>query len=205
MIRKFILPVIAAGLLAGCVTPGYQYSQRGDYYHGRASVGAVPYGSVGYGTRGGFYGSIGYGARYGYGYPYGAGYGPYGYYPYGYSYYPGMVMPWPGHRYPVYPSRPGAQPPRPDHDRPPQRRAPWRDMDGWRADRERGEGRRGPPRGQQMQGPMPVRQGVPNAGVRAPQPAQADRGGAMRQVYRPPSPPAGRSNDGPRPTREIEP
>ena len=84
MIRKLILPALAASLLAGCAT-GYQYrGGSGDYYYGSPGVEYRYYGG------------------YGYGYPYGGyGYGGYGYGGYGYPYYygGGYYYPWyrPGH------------------------------------------------------------------------------------------------------------
>ena len=86
MIRKLLLPALAATMLAGCIT-GYTYrggAGGGDYYHGRPSVEYRYYGGYG----GGYYG----------GYPY-YGYGGYWGSPYRYGYgYPGYVYP----RYPVY-------------------------------------------------------------------------------------------------------
>lgn len=193
MIRKFLLPAAAALVLAGCVTPGYNYrGGSGDYYYGQ-SVHSVPYGSVGYGTRGGFYGSFGYGSvygsPYGYGYPYG-GYGAYGgYYPG--IYYPGYYRSVPRHVYYPYPvQRPGVGQPRPRDGE--QRRAPWRDMEGWTGDPRRGQGgqRRGP-RGQEMGVPQPQRAAMPQQVVmpqpqrmEAPRAAPQPRGGgALRSVY----------------------
>ncbi|ALN83425.1 hypothetical protein LC55x_0120 [Lysobacter capsici] len=120
MIRKLMIPLVAASLLAGCVS---DYSLRGgggggSYYYGRPSVDYNYYGGYG-----GYYGP-GYGYPYGeayryrgYGYPgyYGGGY--YGGYPYGYyprPYYPNR----PGR--PHNPSRP-PNPPRQDGG------VPWRD------------------------------------------------------------------------------
>ena len=75
MIRKLILPALAAALLAGCAT-GYQYrGGSGDYYYGSPSTEYRYYGSPYGGYYGGYgYGGYGYG---GYGYPYGGGYGYY--------------------------------------------------------------------------------------------------------------------------------
>jgi hypothetical protein len=92
MIRKLLLPALAAALLAGCVT-GYDYrGGSGDYYYGQPSIDYQddgyysPYGYGGYGYPGGWSGMIGYGMGYGGGYgPYGYGGYPYGY-PYGYGY-----------------------------------------------------------------------------------------------------------------------
>lgn len=109
MIRKLMFPLVAASLLAGCVS---DYSLRGgggggSYYYGRPSVDYNYYGGYG-----GYYGGYGYpfGDRYrfgyGYGYPsyYGGGY--YGGYPYGY--YPRPYYP---HR-PNRPNPPTTQPSR---------------------------------------------------------------------------------------------
>lgn len=111
MIRKLMIPLVAASLLAGCVS---DYSLRGgggggSYYYGRPSVDYNYYGGYGY--------PYGEAYRYrGYGYPgyYGGGY--YGGYPYGY--YPR----------PYYPNRPGrphnpSRPPTPRQDG----GVPWRD------------------------------------------------------------------------------
>ena len=55
---------LAVALLSGCTSYGYR-GGSGDYYYGRGAAAhpgyygyGAPYGSVGYGTRGGFYGSI---------------------------------------------------------------------------------------------------------------------------------------------------
>src|SRR5690606_22351494 len=69
MIRKLILPALAALVLAGCAT-GYQYrGGSGDYYYGSPGV---EYRYYGYGYYGYPYGSYGY---YGYPYYYGGYYG----------------------------------------------------------------------------------------------------------------------------------
>lgn len=136
MIRKLTFAALAAALLGGCVSTGYQYRDGpGDYYYGRSASAygpyGAPYGRIGYGYPGGLYGSVGYG----YGYPYDrysryyGGYSRYGYYPYGHPYYyspyyyprPVIVRPRHGH---------GHTPPPPDqhdHDRD-KRRPPWRDL-----------------------------------------------------------------------------
>lgn len=75
MIRKLILPALAALVLAGCAT-GYQYrGGSGDYYYGSPGV---EYRYYGYGY---------------YGYPYGS-YGYYGYPNYYGGYYGGYYSPW---------------------------------------------------------------------------------------------------------------
>ena len=77
MIRKLLLPALAAALLAGCAT-GYQYrGGSGDYYYGSPTTDYRYYGSPF-----GYYGGYGYG---GYGSPY--GWGGYGYYSSPYYYY----------------------------------------------------------------------------------------------------------------------
>lgn len=110
MIRKLFLPALAAALLAGCISHGYDYQGGGrDYYYGQPSAEysyygsgsgygyGGPYGSIGYGYPGGWQGGVGYGSPYGYsrysryGYPrgyYGSPYGYYNGYGYGYPYDP---------------------------------------------------------------------------------------------------------------------
>ena len=135
MIRKLVLPALAAALLAGCVT-GYGAYGGGAHggYHGNPSIEfrydsgylMYPYGYGGYGT-------YGYPYRY-YGAPYGyRGYGGYGGY-YGYPYsrpYPPYYRPHHGHRPPgVYPRPHGPYPPQ--HRRDGDGRPPWRNLDGLR-------------------------------------------------------------------------
>lgn len=130
MIRKLLLALVAASLLAGCVTGGYAYrnAERGDYYYGRPTV------EYRYQDRYGGYGPYGYGgyAPYGYG---GFGSGGYGvlrgYYGYPYRY--GGFYNHPQYR-PYY-RRPPLTNPGPDgsstppQQRPDDRRAPWRNFD----------------------------------------------------------------------------
>ena len=175
MIRKLILPVVAAVLLAGCY-PDYVYRDgaRGDYYYGQPSTEYRYYGSYG-----GYYPygeSYRFGYRYG-GYPYPYGYGYPGRYGYGYGYpgyYPGYG--YPGHR-PHRPHRPpvvinpgqpiNSPPPgRPDNDR-----SPWRNLDGIR--RQHADGNR-PPTHVPLQ-PMPR---VQNA------PPRREGGSRMEQTFR---------------------
>lgn len=87
MLRKLLLPALAAMLLAGCVTD-YAYrghAGRGDYYYGQPSVEYRYYGGYGYGGYYGYpygaYGSWGYPYGYGAPYPYRYGYSPYYGYP----------------------------------------------------------------------------------------------------------------------------
>ena len=88
MKSAFFLPALAVLALSGCVT-GYGYSDDG-YYYGRPEASVGSYGSIGYGSPGGW--------RYGYGMGYGSP-GYYGYYdPYsGYYYdpYHGYYFPRP--------------------------------------------------------------------------------------------------------------
>lgn len=125
MIRKLMIPLVAASLLAGCVS---DYSLRGgggggSYYYGRPSVDYNYYGGYG-GGYGGYYGP-------GYGYPYGEAYRYRGYgYPgyYGGGYYGGYpYYNYPRPHYPNHPGRPN-NPSRPSN--PPVRQdggVPWRD------------------------------------------------------------------------------
>lgn len=166
MIRKLTLAALAAALLGGCVSTGYQYRDGpGDYYYGRSgpAYGAygAPYGRIGYGYPGGLYGSVGYGYGYGYGHShirYGSRYYG-GYYPYGYPYYyppyyyyprPIVVRPRPG---------PGHPPPPPDGDDHHDRRPPWRDL----ADPDRAELRR-----RRIDAPQPDQPLVAGAATRPP-------------------------------------
>ena len=113
-----LLPALAVLGLSACVT-GYGYSDDG-YYYGRPEASVGSYGSIGYGSPGGW--RYGYGMGYGYPGYYGY-YDPYsGYYydPYYGYYFPRppvvIVRPPPGHGH-------GGD----DHDghKPP----PWRDLD----------------------------------------------------------------------------
>lgn len=92
MIRKLILPALAALLLAGCASYQYRSGTSGDYYYGQPGTEYRYYGYP-YG-----YGGYGYGA-YGYGYPSYFSYGSYYGYPYGYGgyYRPPYNGPRPGH------------------------------------------------------------------------------------------------------------
>lgn len=132
MKRAFLLPVLAASLLAGCVYSDYAYRGghgNGDYYYGRPYVDYRYYGGYGGYSDYGYYGY--YGA---YGYPYGR----YPYYGHGYRY------PYYGYGYPhgYYPYRP-YYPYRHHHSRPDggvmhpdpnpgsshrSGKAPWRDL-----------------------------------------------------------------------------
>jgi len=159
MIRKLVLPAIAAVLLSGCVTDyAYRGGAQGDYYYGRPSTqyrydggyGAYPYG---------------YG-RFGYGYPYSY---PYGYYgsPWGYGGY---------HNYPYYRPylrRPPLIHPRPDGTPPQHRRddrpPPWRNYNELRR-----------PRADSGGGDAQSRPPVPARPVAEPR----ERGSRMEQVIR---------------------
>jgi hypothetical protein len=116
MLRKLLLPIAAAALLAGCVTTapyGYRGDGQGDYYYGRPSVeyrhhGVYPgYGYPYHGPyRSGFYG------RFGFGYPYGYYGHPYYRHPYYGSPYYGN--PYYGYPRPIYRPRPTGPDTRPD-------------------------------------------------------------------------------------------
>lgn len=163
MTRKLLLlPAIAAALLAGCATYGYDYrgGGGGDYYYGAP----------------GYYGNDGYGYPYGYG-----GYG----YPYGYGY-PGYGAPYWGGGYYYIPSHHGgshhhgghggrddddhqAPPPGQGQQQPDRPRPPWRDLG--RAGRAQAASKLQPPAEvreaspPRMRMPVPVR---PAASERAP-------------------------------------
>src|SRR5690606_33537768 len=114
MIRKLLIPLLAAVALSGCVSDYYHRGGGGgDYYYGSPGYSGyygAPYSSLGYGYDG-WYGGVGYGHGYGRYAPYRRHYGYGGWYGspfYGYS-------PWPSYYYPYYP-RPR---PRPDHEPPP--------------------------------------------------------------------------------------
>ncbi|NUO75628.1 MAG: hypothetical protein HOQ32_06400 [Lysobacter sp.] len=177
MMRKLILPVVAAVLLAGCY-PDYVYRDggaRGDYYYGQPTTEYRYYGSYGgyypYGEAYRFgYGYGGYPYGYGYGYPsrYGYGYGYPGYYP-GYGY-PGYHRPHrPRPPVVVNPGNPNNPPPpgRPDNDR-----SPWRNLDGIR--RQHADGGR-PPTHVPSQ-PMPRINSAP--------PLRRDSGSPIQQTFR---------------------
>ena len=108
MIRKLLLPALAAAMLGACATPYDYRGGHGDYYYGQPSVDYYDGYYGGYGYPGAWSGMLGYG--YGYG-GYGYGYG-YPYYGYGYPYYPPVIIvrpdpPTPGVR---GPHRPGVVP-----------------------------------------------------------------------------------------------
>ena len=113
------LPALAVLGLSGCAT-GYGYSDDG-YYYGRSAASVGSYGSIGYGSPGGW--------RYGYGMGYG-GPGYYGYYdPYrGYYYDPYYGYYFPRPPVVIIQRPPGDGHGHGDHDhghKPP----PWRDLD----------------------------------------------------------------------------
>jgi hypothetical protein len=126
MIRKLIIPVVAAALLGGCVSAGYSYRQgNGDYYHGTPSV-EYRYHSPYYSAP--YYGGPYYSSPYYSPYPYGYYGPPYGSYRYTY----------PTYRYRQYYGYPYGQPyrhyrgvaPRPRIDRTPDStRSHWRNLD----------------------------------------------------------------------------
>jgi len=132
MIRKLILPALAALLLAGCAS--YQYRDgSGDYYYGQPGT---EYRYYGYPSG---YGGYGYGA-YGYGYPSYFSYRSYYGYPYGYG---GYYRP--PHKPPHHGNGhgnghggshdggdspgPGQNPPPASNDNQDRPTAPWRDLD----------------------------------------------------------------------------
>lgn len=105
MLLKLLVPALAVGLLAGCVTDyNYRDGSRGDYYYGRPST-EYRYHDPYYGPYGPY---SPYGYRRPYAYPY--HYGPYRYYD-GPYHYPRQY--------------PRTRPRQPDNDRPP----PWRDAE----------------------------------------------------------------------------
>lgn len=123
MIRQLTIPLLAAGLLAGCVS---DYTVRGgggpgSYYYGRPSVDYNYYGGYGgyYGPGYGYY-PYGESYRFRYGGYYGNPYYGYGGYPYYYGY--------PRHYYPNRPGRPPTHPPS-NNPSPPRSDGgiPWRD------------------------------------------------------------------------------
>ncbi|GAB3381949.1 hypothetical protein [Lysobacter fragariae] len=124
MIRKLLVPALAAGLLAGCVTDYAYREDGGGYYYGQPGV---EYRYQDYGYYPGYYYPYGYGSYYGnpysgyYGYPY------YGYpYSYGYPYWR-HHRPRPPQGNPP-PDQTGGQP-RPDDNRNDSPRPPpWRDF-----------------------------------------------------------------------------
>lgn len=174
MIRKLTIPLLAAGLLAGCVS---DYTVRGGggpgtYYYGRPSVDYNYYGGYG-----GYYGP-----GYGY-YPYGESYRfRYGGY-YGNPYYGGYGYPYYGYPRHYYPNRPHR--PNPPSNNPPRPRSdggiPWRDA------RPVGGGGAWAPRNNPVATPQPQMRSMP-------QPQMAPRAPAM------PSP----RRDGGRAWRDVE-
>lgn len=119
MIRKLLLPALAAAMLAGCASYQYRGGAGGDYYYGQPTTEYRYYGSP-------------YGYYGGYGYPYGGsiGYGYYRSYPgwYGYPRHSG------GHSNGHHGPRPGGdgdgdQDSNPQDDQQAdQPRPPWRDL-----------------------------------------------------------------------------
>ena len=142
MIRKLILPALAALMLAGCATYQYRAGSGGDYYYGQPGTeyryygSPYGYGGYGYGGYGGSgYGSYGYGG-YGYGYPSYFGYRNYYGYPYGSGGY--YRPPTHGHGHGGgHSGGGGSNPSNPDpgqtppvgNETPDRPTAPWRDLD----------------------------------------------------------------------------
>lgn len=127
MTRKLLLPVLAAALLAGCATYGYDYrgGTSGDYYYGQPGS---DYGYYGYPYPPDYYRGYGYP---GYGAPYwGGSIGYYGYY--GPSWHG-------GHHHGGHDGHGGshdggdddhqAPPPGQGQQQPDRPRPPWRDLD----------------------------------------------------------------------------
>lgn len=158
MIRKLILPALAAAMLAGCVTYQYRDGSGGDYYYGQPSTEyryyGVPYGGYGYGYPPGYgYGS-GWGGSIGY---YGGWYSP--------PRYPGHSG---GHSHGHGP-RPGGnqgqgqdqggnqQVPPPDRPRP-----PWRDLGRLDPSQRAHVEARQPMPAEQREAGSPVRRAVPD-------------------------------------------
>ncbi|QWP77794.1 hypothetical protein J5226_05105 [Lysobacter sp. K5869] len=171
MIRKLTIPLLAAGLLAGCVS---DYTVRGGggpgtYYYGRPSVDYNYYGGYGgyYGPGYGYY-PYGESYRFRYGGYYGNPYYGYGGYPYYYGY----------PRY--YPSRPHQ--PNPPSNNPPRSDGgmPWRDTrpvgGGAWGPRNPGSGMQQPRSMQQPQMMTPRAPAMPSA--------RRDGGRAWRDVER---------------------
>lgn len=131
MLRKLLLPALAAAALAGCAT-GYQYrGGQGDYYYGQPQVEYRHSGSSGfYGDVGFGYGSGGFG---GFGYGFGASYfyDRFGRLVYGYPsrYYGSSYYGYGGgypHRHPR--RHHGGNYPQGDSDNDQDRRPPWRGL-----------------------------------------------------------------------------
>ena len=129
MIRKLVLPALAAALLAGCVTDygAYGGGVYGGYYGNPSVEFRYDSGYLMYPSGYGGYGTYCYPYRY-YGAPYGyGGYGGYYGYPYYRPSYP-YYRPYQGHRPPgVHPRPHGPYPPQ--HRRDDDRRPPWRNYD----------------------------------------------------------------------------
>lgn len=160
MIRKLVLPVLAAALLGGCVTDyAYRGGDRGDYYYGQPTTEYRYYGPYGgYAPHG--FGSFGYGYPH-YGYPFGYR-GFYHYPPYRHH-----------HRHPPVTHRPPDGSPTPQH-RPNDGRPPWRNVDELRR-RQSADGG-----GTQPREVVPVRPVEPTVTPREPR----ERGSRMEQVIR---------------------
>lgn len=157
------LPALAVLGLSGCVT-GYGYSDDG-YYYGRPEASVGSYGSIGYGSPGGW--------RYGYGMGYGSP-GYYGYYdPYSGYYYD----PYHGYYFPRPPVVIIQRPPGDGHDH------GDHDDDGDDHDGDDHHGHRPPPW-----------RDLNDLGNRAPKPARApdSTNGSPRQSWQ--SPPEGMGN-----------
>lgn len=172
MLRKLLLPALAATLLAGCVT-GYTYRGQGasgDYYYGQPSVEYRYHGGYGYG-----YPGYGYGGYYGYPYRYGypSRHGWYGYPYYSYPRYPYYRYPYRYDRHPDY--RPG-KPPR--HDGGSRGNGPWTGVEDIRRRVEQRQSR--PPSGgamprSSMPAPRQIRQAPRAGGESRPAPGRSSQ------------------------------
>jgi hypothetical protein len=185
MIRKLLLPALAATLLAGCVTD-YTYrggAGGGDYYRGSPGVDYRYYGGYG-GYGGGFYGGYPY---YGYGgyYPYRYGYGYYGYPYYAYPRYPAYRYPYRHHG--GYPNRPhwNGQGPRPGQNWNGQGPRPGQGWNGQGPRPGQGWNGQGPRPGQNWAGPNRPSPGVQPPGAGRPQPRVEGPGPGVQTAPRP--------------------
>ena len=167
MIRKLILPALAALLLAGCASYQYRGGTSGDYYYGQPGTEYRYYGYPSYG-----YGGYGYGA-YGYGYPSYFSYRSYYGYPYGYGgyYRPPYKGPHHGHGHGGNHNGgndpgPGQNPPPAGNDTQDRPTAPWRDLERLR-ERARVHDRVRPPSAEP--GAAPYRRVTPQRSSPAPQ------------------------------------
>jgi hypothetical protein len=165
MIRKMILPALAAALLAGCASYQYRSGAGGDYYYGQPSAdyqyyGSPYYGSPYYRSPYGWGGSVGY--SYGY-YPYGSGYVRY------YPHYQGYPR-YPHHGGHDHGSSPGTGTgSTPEHDR--HRKPSWRDLGALRDSANAGQRQSPTVRGSRTTGPTTQSAAPPRRSMTAPRAA----------------------------------